>query len=398
MATPITMPKLGLSMKTGKVNKWLKSEGDRVKKGEFIVEISTEKITNKVASKVEGVLLKIVAPKNSVLPVGALLCVIGEPNENIDSIIANAAALGSTAPRAAAAGGSSNSVKTPEAMERIKISPAARKLAEENGIDYSQITGTGPEGRITKEDVEKAIEEGVGLEYADDRQTLEVIPYEGMRRVIGENMARSSSSNAMVAHHVRVDISGIFSMRAAINAGVPEKEKISMTAIITKAVARAHEVNPCLNASLVGDEIRVWKDINIGMAVAIPGGLVVPVIRDAHLKRLKEVNKEIADLAKRARRNKLGPDDMSGGTFTITNLGSYGSVDFFTPIINPPETAILGLGRTVEQPAVVDGQIVVRPMMGLSLVFDHRVVDGAPAAEWLALLIRMIENPTTIFI
>ena len=401
MATPITMPKLGLTMKTGTISKWMKNEGDRVKKGEYLLEVTTEKITNKIESKADGVLLKIVAPKGSKLPVGALIGVIGEAGEDITSIIAEAAAKGPAVAKPGAAKGETGAVRpavSAEALEKIKISPAARKMADENGVDYTLIVGTGPEGRITREDVEKAITEGVGLEETDDRPTIEVIPYEGMRQAIGENMAKSWSSNARVTHHVRVDMSGILALRKEMNKGVSEKNKISVTAILTKAVARALEINPCVNASFTGSEVKVWQDINIGMAVAVPGGLVVPVVRDAHKKRLTEINKEIADLAKRARKNKLSIDDMSGATFTITNLGGYGSVDFFTPIINPPEVAILGIGRTTEQPAVVNGQVVARPLMGISLVFDHRVVDGAPAAEWLAVLIGLIENPTTIFI
>jgi len=401
MATPITMPKLGLTMKTGTISKWMKNEGDKVKKGEYLLEVTTEKITNKIESKADGVLLKIVAPKGSKLPVGALIGIIGEAGEDITSIIAEAAAKGPAAVKTNAARGVSGAARPKllaEELEKIRISPAARKMAEENGVDYTQIVGTGPEGRITKEDVEKAIAEGVGLEETDDRPTLEVIPYEGMRQAIGENMAKSWSSNARVTHHVKVDMSEIITLRKKMNEGVAEKNKISVTAILAKAVARALEINPCVNASFTGSEIKIWQDINIGMAVAISGGLIVPVIRDANKKRLTDVNKEIADLAKRARKNKLQIDEMSGATFTITNLGGYGSVDFFTPIINPPEVAILGIGRTTEQPAVVNGQVVARPLMGISLVFDHRIVDGAPAAEWLAGLIGLIENPTTIFI
>lgn len=404
MATLITMPKLGLSMKTGTVSKWMKNEGDKVKKGEPILEVTTEKITNKIESKADGVLLKIVAPKGSVLPVGALLGVIGEAGEDIASIIAEAEVKASPAAKSGAAKGSAGAARpglTAEELEKIKISPAARKMAEENGVDYTLITGTGPEGRITKEDVEKAVAEGVGSAdegTADDRPSQSVIPYEGMRKAIGENMARSYTTNARVTHHVKVDMTDILVLRKKMNEGARDKDKISVTAILTKAVARALELNPCVNASLVGNEIKIWQDVNIGMAVAVPGGLIVPVIRNANTKRLSDINKEIADLAKRGRRNKLDLDEMSGGTFTITNLGGYGSVDFFTPIINPPEAAILGIGRTKDEPAVVNGQIVVRPLMGISLVFDHRIVDGAPAAEWLALLIGLIENPTTIFI
>jgi pyruvate dehydrogenase E2 component (dihydrolipoamide acetyltransferase) len=400
MATTITMPKLGLSMKTGTISKWMKNEGDTVKKGEYLFEVTTEKITNKIESKADGVLLKIVAPKGSVLPVGALVCVIGEAGEDIASIIAEAAKSSTASKPAVSKGvlGTTRPSLTAEVLEKIKISPAARKMAEENGVDYTQIMGTGPEGRITKEDVEKAITDGVGVEETDDRPTLKVIPYEGMRQAIGENMAKSWTSNARVTHHVKVDMTEILSLRKKMNEGVRDKDKISVTAILTKAVARALEINPCVNASFTGSEVKIWQDINIGMAVALSDGLIVPVVRAANKKRLTEVNREIADLAKRARKNKLSVDEMSGATFTITNLGGYGSVDFFTPIINPPEVAILGIGRTIEQPAVVNGQVVARPLMGISLVFDHRVVDGAPAAEWLAVLIGLIDNPTTIFI
>ncbi len=385
MASQITMPKLGLSMKTGKVVKWLKKEGDAVKKGDALLEVMTEKITNKVEAPADGVLLKIVANKGADLPIGGLLGVIGQADEDITAILA-----------ATPAGGAGGKTSAATSGEKVKISPAARKLAEENGVDYTRISGSGPEGRITREDVEKAIEEGTAL--ADDRPALEVIPYEGMRNAIGENMANSWATCAKVTHHVSVDISGLLALRKSINADLKEKEKVSVTALLTKAIARAIEINPVVNSTLNGEEIKILKDINIGMAVALDDGLIVPVIKNANQKKLMEINVEIADLAKRARRNKLNPDEMGGASFTITNLGAYGSVDAFTPIINLPESAILGVCRTVDKPVVVDGQIVIRPVMGLSLSFDHRIIDGAPAAEWLKVLIDLIESPHKIFV
>lgn len=387
MAVAVTMPKLGLSMKTGTMGKWLKKEGDTIKKGEPLVEVMTEKITNKVEATGDGILLKIVAQKGAKLPIGALIAVIGEAGEDITEILAAAPAAAAT--QAPAAG-----VK--KDIKDIKVSPAARKLAADNGLDVTRITGSGPEGRITKEDVGKAIEAGTAS--ADDRPTDEVIPYEGMRRAIGENMANSWATNAKVTHHVSVDMSGLLSLRSKLNAGAKDKDKIGVTALLTKAVARAIELKKFMNVTLDGEEIKVLKEINIGMAVALDDGLIVPVIHNADQKRLQEINDDIADLAKRGRRNKLSPDEMTGATFTITNLGGYGSVDAFTPIINLPEAAILGVCRTVERPVVVDGQIVIRPMMGLSLSFDHRIIDGAPAADFLAVLISLIENPHKIFI
>jgi len=385
MATPIAMPKLGLSMKTGTLGKWLKNEGDTIKKGEALVEVMTDKITNKVEAPADGILLKIISVKGAKLPIGGLMGVIGEAGEDISAILAAGPATSADAvPKTATPG------------EKVKISPAARKLAQENGIDYTRINATGPEGRITREDVEKALESGVGA--ADDRLTLKVIPYEGMRKAIGENMIASWNSNAKVTEHVSVDMSGILALRKNINEGVKDKDKISVTALLTKAVARAIEINPIVNITLDGDEVKTLKDINIGMAVAVPDGLIVPVIKNANEKKLAQVNSEINDLAKRGHKNKLDPDEMNGGTFTITNLGGYGSVDWFTPIINPPESAILGIGRTIDKPVVVKGEVVIRPMMGLSLSIDHRIIDGAPAAEWLAVLIQLIENPQKIFI
>lgn len=387
MATPIAMPKLGLSMKTGTVGKWLKKEGDSVKKGEAIVEVMTEKITNKVEAPAEGTILKIISQKGAKLPIGGLMGVIGEAGEDIAAILASAGAV-------AEAG--AGEAKTAAAGGKVKISPAARKLAEENGIDFARIAGSGPEGRITREDVENAIAHGVGP--ADDRPVLEVQPYEGMRKAIGDNMANSWTTAAKVTHMVSVDMSGMLTLRKSINEGLGDKEKVSVTALLIKAVARAIEIKPRVNSILDGDEIKTLKDINVGMAIALDDGLIVPPINNANTKKLNEVNKEVKDLAKRGRKNKLEPDEMVGSTFTITNVGAYNSVDHFTPIINQPEVAILGVGRTIDKPVAVNGQVVVRPMMGLSLSFDHRVVDGAPAAEFLGVLIDLIEHPHKIFI
>ena len=386
MATVIAMPKLGLSMKTGTVGKWLKKEGDAVKKGEAIVEVMTEKITNKVEAPADGTLLKIVSQKGAKLPVGGLMGVIGEAGEDITAALSSAGAPAEAGAAAAA----------PAPGGKVKISPAARKLAEENGIDYSRITGTGPEGRITREDVENAIANGVGP--ADDREALEVQPYEGMRKAIGDNMANSWAIAPKVTHMVDVDMTGMLALRKSVNEGLSDKEKVSVTALLIKAIARAIEIKPRVNSILDGDQVKTLKEINIGMAVALDDGLIVPPIKNANTKKLSEVNKEVKDLAKRGRKNKLNPDEMVGSTFTITNVGAYNSVDHFTPIINQPEVAILGIGRTIEKPVVVNGQIVIRPMMGLSLAFDHRVVDGAPAAEYLAVLIDLIEHPHKIFI
>lgn len=396
MATEVNMPKLGLSMKEGTVGKWLKNEGDAVKKGEALLEVMTDKIANKLDAPADGILLKIVANKKAKLPVGGLLGVIGSAGEDIGELLKRAAAV-KAAPAAKQA--ETKVVAKAAAAQpgaRVKISPAARALAEANGIDYTVLAGTGPEGRIVREDIEQAI--ASQSTAVDERAAIETIPYEGMRQAIGENMAGSWAAAPKVTHHIGVDLTNLQSLRATINADVKDNEKVSVTDLLVKAVARALETHPRINSTLSGDEIRVLKDINIGVAIAIVDGLVVPVVRNANHKNLADVSREIKDFAKRARKNKLEAGEMAGGTFTVTNLGGYGSVEYFTPIINPPEAAILGVGRTVEKPVVVAGQIAVRPIMGLSLAFDHRLIDGAPAAEFLATLIKLIEQPYRIFI
>lgn len=370
-------------MKEGVVAKWLVREGEAVKKGAPVVEVMTDKITSQVEAPCDGVLLKIVADKKAKLPIGGVMGLLGSAGEDIGQLVSAKAESSETARSGAGI--------------KVKISPAARKLAEENNVDYTKLIASGPDGRITKEDVQQAMANPSDV-VTDERPASIVIPYEGMRRVIGDNMAQSWHAAPKVTQHVGVDIAALQAIRSAINGDRRDSEKISLTDLLVKVVGKALERHPQINSTLAGEEIRVLQDINIGVAVALNDGLVVPVIKNANRKSLAEVSTEIKDLAKRARKNKVGPDEMSGGTFTITNLGSYGSVDAFTPIINQPESAILGVGRTITRPVVVDDQVVIRPIMGLSLAFDHRVIDGAPAAAFLADVIKFIEQPYKIFI
>ncbi len=394
MATQVTMPKMGLSMVTGKVSRWLKKEGDAVKRGEAIVEIMTDKITNIVEAPADGVLLRILAAEEAELPVGGLMAVIGVPGTT--SVSAGEPALAAGGPVPAEPGG-----------EKIRISPVARKLAEENGLDIARITGTGPAGRITREDVEKALAAGrvpaggppvaaAALPDSAGEVPFTLKPYSGMRKIIGDNMARSWAIAPKVNYHVSVDVSALLALRKAINE--VSEAKITLTDMLVKIAARALALRPQINVSLDGGQIRQYQEANIGVAVALDNGLMVPVVRKADSKTLSQISREIKDFSQRARDNALGLEEMQGGTFTVTNIGAYCSVDWFTPIINQPESAILGIGRIVEQPAAVDGQIVVRPLLGLSLAFDHRVIDGAPAAEFLGLLLRLIAKPYQVFV
>ncbi|HHW04222.1 MAG TPA: 2-oxo acid dehydrogenase subunit E2 [Thermoanaerobacterales bacterium] len=407
MAIEIVMPKLGLTMTKGTVEKWLKKEGDLVQKGDSLLEISTEKLTNTVESPGDGILLKIVAEEGAELPIGTVLGFIGEAGEHID--VAGKVNMPKMNNSLEASSGPEKQEGNEENNDsgfgkKVKISPAALNLARDLNIDYTLVVGTGPGGRITREDVKRYVEQmQTGKVEKQDNATVsdikapvsfEEIPYAGLRKVIGEKMSRSWTLAAKVTAHVSADVSKLLQLRTMINEDLEnEEDRISITEMLVKLVAKALEIKPMINVSLEGDSIKVMKDINIGVAVALENGLVVPVVRNADKKGLYQLSKEVKELVRKAREGRLSLDEMSGGTFTITNLGTYGSVDYFTPIINQPESAILGIGRIAEAPMVINGQIVARPMMGLSLSFDHRLIDGAPAAEFMAVLLRIIANP-----
>lgn len=396
MAHEIIMPKLGLTMTKGTIVEWLKKEGDKVAKGDVILEITTDKITNTVEALEDGILLKTYVKEGDEVPCFAVLGVIGKAGEKIEDV---------PKPDADPADNKKDQLPPDTSTPRkIKITPSARKLAQEKGIDYQEITGTGPGGRITKEDIENVVgnkENSVEKQTIDNTECneyIEVIPYSGMRKVIGDNMASSWSAYPRVTHHVYTDVTELLALRKNINENCNEVEKVSITDMLIKILAKALEMAPYMNATFDGNNIMILKNINIGIAVAVDKGLIVPVIRDANHKSLSQIGKEVKELSGKARDNKLGLDEMRGGTITITNLGAYGSVDWFTPIINPPESAILGTGRIGEQPAVHKGEIKIRSMMGLSLSFDHRIIDGAPAAQFLSILIKLIEWPLRVFL
>jgi pyruvate dehydrogenase E2 component (dihydrolipoamide acetyltransferase) len=396
MATVVSMPKLGLTMKHGTLVKWLIAEGASVKAGAEIADIMTEKITSKVAAPTAGTVLKIVVAKGTKVPVGAVLAVVGEPGEDFSKLLAGDGGAASDDAGASPAASAARGARPEKAAggARVPVSPRARTLAAEKGVDLTSVTGTGPGGRVTQQDVLDAAEDGASAPA--ERPVRDVIEYAGMRRMIGEHMATSWTIAPKVTHHVRVDVSALLSFREGLNRARPERAKISVTALLTRAVAAALARHPALNATLEGDTINVWQDINVGVAMALPDGLIVPVVRNADTKGFTQIAAEIADFAKRAKRSGLVPEEVSGGTFTITNVGQFGSVDWFTPIINQPESAILGVGRIVDDVLPIDGAAAVRPAMGLSLSFDHRVVDGAPAAEFLRTLIDLIDDPMSL--
>ena len=356
----VILPRIDPGMETGKIVEWLKKEGDEVEEGEPIVKVEGEKTVFTVEAPVSGILRKILAKEGDEVPVTRPIAIITAPGEEIREEFVE--------------------------RERIKASPAARRLAKEYGIDLSSITGTGPGGRIVKEDVLRAI--GLRKEKAELR-IKEVIKLEGMRKTIARRLSESHRNVPPVAIVMEVDMSKALELRRKMR---EENKKVSITAMVVKAVAKALEQDPTLNSTVEGDRIIVYEDINVGVAVSLPDGLVVPVIRNANKKELTEISREIEALSNKAREEGLSPEDVAGGTFTVSNLGIR-DVEFFTPIINPPQAAILGVGTISEKPVVIEGRMEVRPMMHLSLVFDHRVTDGVPASEFLRKVKENLENP-----
>lgn len=437
MAKLVVMPKLGLTMTEGLVSRWLKAEGDGVKEGEPLFEVETDKLTNTIEATASGTLLKILAKEGDTLPCLAGVAVIGEPNEDISELVPGAAPK-AEAPAPAAAPAAP--AKAPGG--RVVASPAAKKLAKELGLDIALVPGTGPGGRITEEDVKKfkaapppppeppkpapepgpkasplaakaAAELGMDLKdvphkggrilaadilaavsapAAEEGPREEVKRMNGMRKAIARNMQNSHMTSPTVTFNLGCDVTELAKLRARLKA---DDIKVSYTDILVKLVAVALREFPLLNCSVDGDNIIYKNYVNMGVAVALDNGLVVPNVRDADKKGLREISAEVKELANLARTGGLPMDRLSGGTFTITNLGMYG-IESFSPIINQPEVAILGVNTIVEKPVVIDGEICVRPILNLSLTADHRVVDGSVAAQFLQRVKKLIECPALV--
>lgn len=379
MVTKILMPRLSLTMKEGTVVEWFKKEGDIVEKGEPLVEVLSEKATYDVEAPASGVLRKILAPEGTDVPVAGILGIIAAADEELPEVEAVAASSEIEAEEAMAV---SEKEPAEKVEERVVASPAAKRLAREHGIDLTQVRGTGPEGRIVEEDVRSLIGGVKAL-----LRVREVIPLTGIKKTAAERVALSARTAPQSTITMEVDMSNAMKLH--------ERVHVSYTDMLVKAVAKALAEHPIINSTLEDEKIKIFADINIGVAVATEKGLIVPAIYNADRKTLEEIAPLLKDLVEKAKQGRLTKEELTGGTFTITNLGMYG-VDVFTPIINPPETAILGVGRVVEKPVVVDGQMVVRPVMQLSLTFDHRVVDGAPAAEFLQKVKQVMENPNML--
>jgi len=398
----VIMPRLGLTMKKGTIGKWFKKEGERIEKDEPLFEVETEKITKKIEASGSGILRKIIAPQGSTVPVAEIIAVIAEPDEELPEEILMLERVKRVVPEAVKVKEQVKPLEVVARRERVRISPLAKKLAEEHGIDVAKIRGSGPGGRIVKQDVLKAVEEAKAVPAPlvfEPAKVAKVIPLTTMRKRIAERLTGSHLTAVHVTATTEVDMTETIKLRQAL---LREGEKttgahVSITDIIVKAVAKALREHPIMNSTLEEDQIKIFENIHMGVAVALESGLMVPVVRDADKKSLAEISLATRELAEKARQGTISLDEVTGSTFTITNLGMFG-VDTFTPIINPPETGILGAGRIVERPIAVNGEIVVRSMMPLSLSFDHRVVDGALAAQFLQRVKQILENPFLLFI
>ncbi|MFC0560903.1 dihydrolipoamide acetyltransferase family protein [Halalkalibacter alkalisediminis] len=402
MATKVIMPKLGLSMKEGTVSIWSKQEGDEVKKGEPIADINSEKLEKEIEAPVDGTIIKISVPEGHGVPPGTVICYIGEKGEAVAEDQPTASSNAEVA--ATTAIDVSPQPKKIVVKTNVKISPVAKKMAESAGLDIASIKGTGPKGRITKEDVEKAIDTQsascqVNEESNKEREQVEIIPISGMRKVIAQRMQASLQNAAQLTINMKVDVTDLIILQKQMT-DVAEKQhdtKLTVTDFIARSVVLALHEHKQMNSKLSNNEIHVYSRIHLGMAVALDKGLVVPVIRHAQTLSLIELSKRIKELATRSREGTLSTDEMSGSTFTITNLGALG-IDHFTPILNVGETGILGVGAIEEVAKFVGDDIQRRRILPLSLTFDHQILDGTPAAEFLLTVRRNLEEPTRMFL
>ena len=431
MATKVVMAQLSPTMEEGKLLEWKVQEGDSVSQGDVVAEIETDKANMDVEAMGEGVLRKILVQAGEIVPVGVLIGIIAAPDESIDDLIAGASATATEGalPATATEAPSAAAVEAPAPADvdeppatdrtpvpaavspsdgRIKASPVARRIATERGIDLATIAGSGPSGRIVKADVEAALAGGAPVptvppvavtpsvadrpaELPTPGLSARVEEASQMRKAIARRLAESIGPVPHFFLTTEIDMGRALALRAELNERWPDG-KIGVNDLLLKATAEALSRHPEVNASWSGDSIVYYGSVDLGIAVAIDGGLITPVLRDASRKGLRQISIETRALIERARARKLVPEEYQGSTFSVSNLGMY-EIDQFTAIINPPESGILAVGKTAEKPVVLDGEVVVRKRMRVTMSCDHRVVDGATGATFLGTFKAMLENP-----
>src|SRR6266542_1106294 len=461
MATKVVMEALSPTMEEGRLVKWMKNEGDAVKSGDVLAEVETDKAVMELVARADGVLRKRIANEGDASPVGTLLAVIAGPDENIDSIVASAPAAAAAkpaggaepaqptagavpqaptqsqgeastppqekqavaaqptapppvaftgrapgdSPRPQRAGGNGPRPGAPPPPQaqggRQRSSPLARRLASDRGIQLGSITGSGPGGRIVKRDVETAVATGgqsrtAATVRAAAEGDFKDIPLTQIRKTIAKRLAESNGPVPTFFLTVELDVTRASELREELTQ-MGEQYKASFNDIAVRAIALALAEHPEVNAHWLGDRIRQFNRIHVGMAVAVEDGLITPVIFDADRKRLWEISAESKELAGKARERKLTPEQYTGSTFSVSNLGMFG-IDQFTAIINPPEAGIIAVGGVEEKPVVIEREVVLRKKMRVTMSCDHRVIDGATGAKFLQTVRRLIENPVSLIV
>ncbi len=393
MPAEIQMPNLGLSIAEGTIEKWLKKEGDRVEKGEVIVVLMTEKVTVEIPAEVSGKLLKILHPAGAVVKVGETIAFIGEEGEAA-SVPGTAAALSPTV--------SPGPRPEPRDSRDLKISPLALKIAQENGVDIREVAARFPGQKIGKKEIFDFIEskkqtaKPPEIHAAPDE---EILPLTGPLRVMAEHMAASAQTAARVTTMAEVDMTDLVGLRAALKEKFKKDYQINLTFVpfVMKAMGEGIKEFPILNASLRQDEIVMHRAVHIGLAVDTGRSLLVPVVRDVNRKGIVDVNREVQQLTGKAKDGTLSLQEIQGGTITLTNAGVFGGL-LSTPIIHQPQSAILWMGKVMEMPVVREGQIVIRSMMYLCLSYDHRIIMGAQAVQFLQIVKKSLETPALLLL
>ncbi|MGI1690532.1 dihydrolipoamide acetyltransferase family protein [Thermoanaerobacter uzonensis] len=407
MVNIVTMPKLGMTMTSGKITKWLKNEGERVAQGEPLLEIETDKVTMEEEASFSGVLLKILAKEGETVQVNQPIAIIGQQGENIEDLLkqSNVVEEQKEPQQKEAVEAKEPILEQQQTLKPTKprATPVARKIAKENGIDLAQIKGSGPSGRIQRKDVEeylKNLQQRKPLTQEEPKSQpvsyTKTISLTGMRGIIADKMQKSMNIAPHYYVTMEINMEEVLKLRETLSEKV-QNAKISINTFIIKAVALAIKKYPIINSFVDNDQIILKDQINIGLAVALEEGLIVPVIREADKKGLSEIAYEERQLIEKAREGKLTPDEYSGGSFTISNLGMF-DVTRFTAIINQPEVAILAVGKIKDTPIIENGQIGIKPIMEVTLSSDHRVIDGAVAAKFLKRIKEILEDPLQLML
>jgi len=403
MSAPIILPQWGMGMNDGEVIKWLKAVGDPIAKGDQLVEIESSKVNAEVEATADGTLGRIDVEEGRVIDVGTVLGYVLEAGES-ESDLPDPAPVGGSASTPApvvAAKKAAPAGVAPKGGKQI-VTPRARRLAKEMDVELAGIVGTGPSGRVTEDDVKAAAAGGSAGGAAPAAAAplpesvvpvKEVIKLAGLRGTIARRMSESAAIPSVTLSTTADVTDAIAFQRELVGEWRQHKIRPQYQDLVIAAVAKALKDMPIANSHLVGDEVRVLDEVNVGIAMAIPEGLLVPVIKNADQKSLLEIALEVRDLAKKAKSNSLSIDEMTNSTFSITNLSSY-NINTFDPLLNPPEIGILGVGTVEEQPAVVDGEVAVRSIANFSLAFDHRAWDGAPAAEFVRSIAKLLSDPS----